>query len=116
MEGISEVALQRLRNYPWPGNVRELENIISRGMIFMKPTESILEDHHLPLTMMEYQDPESNKPAQEILPLADQMDRMEKEILAATLKKAKGNKSKTARYLGISLRTLYYKLEKHNLE
>ena len=116
VEGISEVALQRLRIYPWPGNVRELENIISRGMIFMKPNESILEDHHLPLSMMEYQDHVTNKPAQEILPLADQMDRMEKEILAATLKKTKGNKSKTAKYLGISLRTLYYKLEKHNLE
>ena len=116
VEGISEVALQRLRNYPWPGNVRELENIISRGMIFMRPTESILEDHHLPLSMMENQEPESILPAQEILPLADQMDRMEKEILSSTLKKAKGNKSKTAKYLGISLRTLYYKLEKYELQ
>ena len=115
VEGISEVALQRLRNYPWPGNVRELENIISRGMIFMKPNESILEDHHLPLSMMEHQEPESNQPAQEILSLADQLERMEKEILASTLKKAKGNKSKTAKLLGISLRTLYYKLEKYEL-
>jgi PAS domain S-box-containing protein len=115
VEGISEVALQRLRNYPWPGNVRELENIISRGMIFMKPNESILEDHHLPLSMMEHQEPESSQPAQEMLSLADQMDRMEKEILASTIKKAKGNKSKTAKLLGISLRTLYYKLEKYEL-
>lgn len=116
VEGISEVALQRLRIYTWPGNVRELENIISRGMIFMHPSESVLEDHHLPLSMMENQEPETNLPAQEILPLADQMERLEKEILSSTLKKAKGNKSKTAKYLGISLRTLYYKLEKYELE
>jgi len=115
VEGISEVALQRLRVYPWPGNVRELENIIGRGMIFMKPNESILEDHHLPLSMMEHQEHEANQLSSEILPLADQMDRMEKEILSSTLKKAKGNKSKTAKLLGISLRTLYYKLEKYEL-
>ncbi|MGB3260663.1 sigma 54-interacting transcriptional regulator [Paenisporosarcina sp.] len=116
VEGISEVALQRLIVYSWPGNVRELENIISRGMIFMKPTESILDDHHLPLSMLKHQEPNASKPAQEILPLADQMERMEKEILSSTMEMAKGNKSKTAKHLGISLRTLYYKLEKYGLE
>lgn len=115
VEGISETALQRLGVYSWPGNVRELENIISRGMIFMKPTESVLDDHHLPLSMMNQLEQESSNPLQEILPLVDQMDRMEKEILSSTLKMAKGNKSKTAKQLGISLRTLYYKLEKYEL-
>jgi PAS domain S-box-containing protein len=115
VEGISEVALQRLGVYSWPGNVRELENIISRGMIFMKPTESMLDDHHLPLSMMNQQEQELSPPLQEILPLVDQMDRMEKEILSSTLKITKGNKSKTAKQLGISLRTLYYKLEKYEL-
>ena len=115
VEGISEVALQRLGVYSWPGNVRELENIISRGMIFMKPTESVLDDHHLPLSMMNQLEQESSHPLQEILPLVDQMDRMEKEILSSALKMAKGNKSKTAKQLGISLRTLYYKLEKYEL-
>ncbi|EPD53647.1 PAS domain S-box protein [Paenisporosarcina sp. HGH0030] len=116
VERISEVAMQRLVVYSWPGNVRELENIISRGMIFMRPTESILDDHHLPLSMLEHQEPDSKKPLQEILPLADQMERMEKEILSSTLKMMNGNKSKTAKHLGISLRTLYYKLEKYELE
>lgn len=115
VEGISEVALQRLGVYSWPGNVRELENIISRGMIFMKPTESMLDDHHLPVSMMNQQEQELSPPLQEILPLVDQMDRMEKEILSSTLKITKGNKSKTAKQLGISLRTLYYKLEKYEL-
>jgi PAS domain S-box-containing protein len=115
VEGISAVALQRLGVYSWPGNVRELENIISRGMIFMKPTESVLDDHHLPISMMNQQEKELRLPTQEILPLVEQMDRMEKEILSSTLKITKGNKSKTAKQLGISLRTLYYKLEKYEL-
>jgi transcriptional regulator with PAS, ATPase and Fis domain len=115
VEGITDVALQRLGVYSWPGNVRELENIISRGMIFMKPTESLLDDHHLPVSMMNQQEQELSPPMQEVLPLVDQMDRMEKEILSSTLKMAKGNKSKTAKQLGISLRTLYYKLEKYEL-
>ena len=115
VEGISQSALQRLGVYSWPGNVRELENIISRGMIFMKPTESVLDDHHLPFSIMNQPEQESSQPLQEILPLVDQMDRMEKEILSSALKLAKGNKSKTAKQLGISLRTLYYKLEKYEL-
>ncbi len=115
VEGISEVAYNRLRVYDWPGNVRELENVISRGMIFMKPTESLLEDHHLPISMMKPTESTTNHNGQQILPLADQMDRMEKEILSSALKSAQGNKSKTAKLLSISLRTLYYKLEKYGL-
>lgn len=114
VEGISEVAYNRLRVYDWPGNVRELENVISRGMIFMKPTESLLDDHHLPISMMKPTESSTNHNGQ-ILPLADQMDRMEKEILTSALNSAQGNKSKTAKMLGVSLRTLYYKLEKYEL-
>jgi PAS domain S-box-containing protein len=116
VERISEVAYNRLRVYDWPGNVRELENVISRGMIFMKTTDSILEDHHLPLSMMKPTELLGNQVTQQILPLADQMERMEKEILTSALKVTNGNKSKTAKELSISLRTLYYKLEKYELE
>lgn len=81
----------------------------------MKPTDSILDDHHLPLSMMKPTDSLGSQITQQILPLADQMERMEKEILTSTLKMTKGNKSKTAKELGISLRTLYYKLEKYEI-
>lgn len=81
----------------------------------MKPTESLLEDHHLPISMMKPTESTTNHNGQQILPLADQMDRMEKEILSSALKSAQGNKSKTAKLLSISLRTLYYKLEKYGL-
>jgi PAS domain S-box-containing protein len=116
VEMISEVAFNRLRVYDWPGNVRELENIISRGMIFMKPTESILDDHHLPISMMKPSESQIYQLNQPILPLADQIERIEKEILSSTLRNMNGNKSKTAKHLGISLRTFYYKLEKYNLD
>ncbi len=115
VESISELAMQRLCVYPWPGNVRELENIISRGMIFMRTSESILDARHLPLSMMNDQELELRQPIDQVLPLVDQMERMEKEILSSSLKITNGNKSKTARQLGISLRTLYYKLEKYEL-
>ena len=75
----------------------------------------MLDDHHLPISMMNQQEKELSLPTHEILPLVEQMDRMEKEILSSTLKMTKGNKSKTAKQLGISLRTLYYKLEKYEL-
>lgn len=69
---------------------------------------------HLPKSMLVI---ENSGDEDEVLngTLADQMDEMEKKVLARALKACGGNKSQTAKKLQISLRTLYYKLEKYNL-
>lgn len=113
IEGFSEEAMESLLLYDWPGNVRELENVISRSMIFLQPNDRIVEEHHLPKSMLVL--PNEDKGETSLGTLAEQMDEMEKKVLAQTLKVCGGNKSQTAKQLNISLRTLYYKLEKYHL-
>ncbi|WP_144511041.1 sigma 54-interacting transcriptional regulator [Bacillus sp. FJAT-22090] len=113
VEGFSEEAIDSLLQYDWPGNVRELENIISRSMIFLQPNDRFVEEHHLPKSMLVLANEDKEETADGTL--AEQMDEMEKKVLARTLKVYNGNKSQTAKKLQISLRTLYYKLEKYNL-
>lgn len=114
IEGFTKSALQSLLLYEWPGNLRELENIISRTMIFLEAQDRIIEEHHLPKSILSFS---TNGIEQEQLgTLAEQMDEMEKKVLLNALRVCGGNKSQTAKKLNISLRTLYYKLEKYNLD
>lgn len=113
VEGFSEEAMESLLLYDWPGNVRELENVISRSMIFLQPNDRTVEEYHLPKSMLVI--PSEDKGETSLGTLAEQMDEMEKKVLAQALKLSGGNKSRTAKQLNISLRTLYYKLEKYHL-
>lgn len=112
IEGFTSQALEILCLYEWPGNVRELENIISRSMIFLQPNDRLVDERHLPKLMLQLSTEEDED---SIAPLSEQMDEMEKRVLAHALNTCEGNKSKTAKRLNISLRSLYYKLEKYNL-
>lgn len=113
VEGFAEEAMESLLLYDWPGNVRELENVISRSMIFLQPNDRTVEEYHLPKSMLVI--PSEDKGETSLGTLAEQMDEMEKKVLAQALKLSGGNKSRTAKQLNISLRTLYYKLEKYHL-
>lgn len=105
---ISEDAASLLRQHNWPGNVRELENIISRALIFMQPADKTLGKPDLSAVFQA----EGGGAAGT---LAEQLDAHEKLILKEALTTCGGNKSDAAKQLGISVRTLYYKLEKHRL-
>ncbi len=112
---LTDQALERLKQYDWPGNVRELENVLSRSMIFMESGEEIigLEDVVKSFSSKEQKEEEQLLPEKSTL--ASIMDGYEKSILETALRENDGNKSLTANRLGISLRSLYYKLEKFNL-
>ncbi|MDN4607768.1 sigma-54 interaction domain-containing protein [Sporosarcina highlanderae] len=115
VEKISDEAMNRLRQYEWPGNVRELENVLSRAMIYIEPGSTIIreDDTRRSLFTNEF------KTSEEFLPekstLASVMDDYERSVLEKALEEHNGNKSLTANRLGISLRSLYYKLEKFKL-
>jgi PAS domain S-box-containing protein len=113
IDGLTKVAQESLLQYDWPGNLRELENVISRTMIFMQSNDRLLDEHHLPKQILVHTTDEND--AESIGTLAEQMDEMEKRVLLNALRVCVGNKSQTAKKLNISLRTLYYKLEKYNL-
>ncbi|HDX9580531.1 TPA: sigma 54-interacting transcriptional regulator [Bacillus pseudomycoides] len=117
VEGLTESAVQYLQSYDWPGNVRELENILGRAIIFMNYNEMYMDVHHLPLLHHEDQHELIGKnllPELEERPLEDLVAEFEGNIIHEYLSRFKGNKTKTAQALGISVRNLYYKLEKYD--
>ncbi|MBP3040615.1 sigma-54-dependent transcriptional regulator [Bacillaceae bacterium Marseille-Q3522] len=118
VETISERAIAKLIQYDWPGNVRELENILGRTIIFMHHLEKQIDVEHLPeLTMKRMKEaPEIHADAVEApQTLAESMAQYEKKLIKKALNISKGNKTKAAQKLGLSIRNLYYKLDKYNL-
>lgn len=114
---ISGEALQELMEYDWPGNVRELENVIGRAIIFMDITEEMITKKHLPtLSNLNKQIVQDDSTIRQSLSLQDAVDQFEKKFIADIYKQNKYNKTKTAQQLNISVRNLYYKIEKYNLD
>ncbi|MGG0667953.1 sigma 54-interacting transcriptional regulator [Sporosarcina koreensis] len=115
VEQISEEAMLRLQNYEWPGNVRELENVLSRAMIFMKHGSVVIGEEDIRRSLFTNE----VRAGEDVLPekstLASVMDDYERTVLEKALDEHDGNKSLTANRLGISLRSLYYKMEKYKL-
>ena len=106
---ITEEALRMLQEYPWPGNVRELENVIERAMILCRGEG--LGARHLDLRT-------PGIPAADEQPgvrLDETLDRVERDIILRALEDTNNVKSKAARLLGVSERSLWYKIRKHGL-
>ncbi len=118
VEGVSLQAMEKLMGYHWPGNVRELENVLGRAIIFMNYNETIIERHHLPPLQSSLQT-EKTQFAEQVVQGQDlnkRLEEYEKSIIQETLEQNKGNKTATAKALNVSVRNLYYKIEKYNLE
>ncbi|PEM30478.1 sigma-54 interaction domain-containing protein [Bacillus wiedmannii] len=116
VEGLTDSAISYLQSYEWPGNVRELENILGRAIIFMNYNEIYIDVHHLPPLHTEEQiEVKQNNLLPELKekPLEHLVTEFEGRIIHECLERFDGNKTKTARALGISVRNLYYKLEKY---
>ncbi|KNZ70750.1 PAS modulated Fis family sigma-54-specific transcriptional regulator [Thermincola ferriacetica] len=119
---ITPEALDVLMHYDWPGNVRELENIISRTIINMKYNETTILPHHVPALGRAAGPQWQAQKAEQSIPvpaldgsLEEVLAAVEKKVLQQALATAGGNKTKAARMLGISNRSLYYKLERHGI-
>lgn len=112
VHSIADDALARLLEYAWPGNVRELENVLSRALIRMDYREQIIELRHLVPSL------EQRDVATDVFPvltddtLANQLKRAERIAIENALKKARGNREEAAARLGVSVRSLYYKLSR----
>lgn len=127
IKGISPKVINILLDYPWPGNIRELENVIERAIINMKLNEYILEPYHIPEFIsllkreVQHEDRNYSKNIQEInekekIELKDLKQETEKKAIIMILNKFNGDCKKTAKHLGISIRTLYYKMKKYKIK
>ncbi len=119
VQSISPAAMDALMEYAWPGNVRELENIVGRAMIAMTMSDTVIESHVLPPLGAGRGMPTVPGAAVRHPGIAATLDEIvgaaEKSALLRTLEETGGNKTEAARRLRIAPRTLYYKLERHNL-
>jgi two-component system response regulator AtoC len=106
---ISAYSLGLLMNRSWPGNVRELENVIERTVLMSSGSEVNSESLH-PVETAEEKNP---------LPLhqatREVIENVERRKIIEALQKAGGNRSRAARFLGISRASLYEKLKTYNL-
>ncbi|WP_188453706.1 sigma 54-interacting transcriptional regulator [Virgibacillus oceani] len=114
---ISGDALADLKNYHWPGNVRELENVIGRAMIYMDMNEEVIKKQHIPsLNSNSSHSIKSTPLDNNNSSLQKAMEQYEKEYISNAYKRNNYNKTKTAKELNVSIRNLYYKMEKYKIE
>lgn len=118
VKGIVPQAMDLLLKYPWPGNVRELENVMERAVILLRG--EYISEKDLPHAFQRLDQSECSReeetdaanPAKGDGTLAE----MEKQLIFQALKDTGGNKSETARRLGVTRRTLQLKLKKYAAE
>ena len=108
---LSEKALKALQGYPFPGNVRELENILERATALCSGTVIEADDLHLAPEEM----------AGEALgrgseTLDDYLNRLERQSILEALQKTEGNRTAAARLLGVTFRSMRYRLERLGIE
>jgi DNA-binding NtrC family response regulator len=103
---VDSATLTLLKKYRWPGNIRELGNIVERSCL-MCQGDTMLPSHL-------FFDEELHRNEKESPRMSGTIYEMEKELIMQTLEEVKGNKTKAADSLGISIRTLRNKLNEYN--
>jgi DNA-binding NtrC family response regulator len=98
--------MRSLLDHDWPGNVRELENALERAMVLARDGTIRRED--LPAAL--------RRAAGGDLSLRRQTGAAEETTIRAALERAGGNRRQAAELLGISVRTLFYRLQKLGIE
>jgi DNA-binding NtrC family response regulator len=107
IDGFTETALAQLASYDWPGNVRELENAIERAVVVCKTARVGIEDL-APAVAATSKRPEGMPP----IP-GSTMDQIERYAILKTLEETGGSTSRAAEMLGISPRTIQYRLQQY---
>lgn len=112
-KSMSPGVVKLLSDYHWPGNVRELHSIMERAYI-LSPT-SIIERDHL-ADSIKIEKVEEVVEVEEVIGFREMtLNDLEREHITRTLEHLGGNKTKTAKVLGITVKTLYNKLHSYGM-
>jgi two-component system response regulator AtoC len=114
---LSDEAIRWLENQPWPGNVRELENAIERASVLSNKesldpadfSDAPRTTHHAPDAPRTTHDAPVGR-------LEDVVAAAERQAITEALKQTDGNRREAAKRLGVSLRTLFYKIDRYGIE
>jgi DNA-binding NtrC family response regulator len=113
--GFTADALDLLAAYPWPGNLDELAALVAE--IHEKAQGSEVSARDLPKAIHWGADAAAHPPrVEEAIVLEEFLGRVEKELIARAMRRAKGNKSKAAKLLGLTRPRLYRRLVQLGLE
>jgi DNA-binding NtrC family response regulator len=113
---LDEKALEMLMQYDWPGNIRELENVIERAAVLSLDEMIYVDDLALPLRFRPVQEVPSGKSVAEIRAgSAVSLAEMQRVHVARVLESVSWNKELAAKILGLSLKTLYAKIQAYRL-
>ncbi|MFN0039853.1 MAG: sigma-54-dependent transcriptional regulator [Burkholderiales bacterium] len=110
---IDTDALEQLKRYDFPGNVRELENVLERAVALCGNGRISTED--LQLTPRDLPDSATVPGNDSGAPLQDYLDRIEKDAIVAALEKTRYNRTAAAKLLGITFRSMRYRMERLGL-
>ncbi len=116
---FSKQSIRVLTRYRWPGNIRELRNLCERLAILL--AGKVIEPDNLPHEFSEYMDEKAHSadaigvPSFKLPDFGIQLDSLEADLINQALTRTNGNRSKSARLLGITRDTLLYRIQKHGL-
>lgn len=108
VQELSKEAVAKLKHYQWPGNVRELENVMQRAAILAANT---IEAEHICLPKTDDANPHQTVESADAASL--DMKALEKKHILETLEAVNGSRKLAVQRLGISERTLRYKLQQY---
>jgi DNA-binding NtrC family response regulator len=116
-------ALDGIRSHRWPGNVRELRNVIERAVIMGNGTQLLAGDlaigpslgSGMPAAQSADGDGEDNL-LERLMNSEIAFEEFERELLVRALKRTHGNQSRAARMLGMTRRTLQYRIDKFDID
>lgn len=104
-------AMQKIIKYPWPGNVRELQNVIQRAVLMSNSGTITAKEF-----VLEQKKIDEDLEWVKHLPIGRKMREVETQFILETLRTHQGNRTHSAKTLGISLRTLRNKINEFVLE
>jgi DNA-binding NtrC family response regulator len=110
--GVTDGVLRMFEQYDWPGNVRELRNVMERATIVAKG--ALIDTGDLP-PLAGARTAAKGAPAAGLAP-GTTVDEAERKLIDVTLDHTRGNKTRAAEMLGISLKTLHNKLKRIKTE
>ena len=112
-------AVVRLVRHAWPGNVRELKNCVERAALLAE--DGVIRVEHLAAEVLGGIDGRGrtsdahDRNSSITVPLGASMEQAEREMIAETLRFTGGNKTRAARILGVSIKTMHNKVKKFAL-
>jgi DNA-binding NtrC family response regulator len=113
IRGLTAAARNLFLNYAWPGNVRQLESAVERAILLCEGDEIDVED--LPVEIRQQDSPASNF-SFKLPPEGISFEDLERSLIVQAMEQTGWNITRAAKLLGLSFRTLQYRLEKFGIK